>query len=206
MTERYTSIICAVFVVTVTLVSNCQTAFSNPWTWVPLYKLSAKQDVSVDPDRYFHGPALTVAPNGDWLLSHQDSANHVGHDSVIRQVRSTDQGKTWTLDGTVYDGRQQDRLGRNPTYGVTADGLVILVVQVCQSALSHGPWQDRGGYYGDNIEGSVWLTSKDNGKTYQERGWVNQVSRIRHTGTTGHILEHDGRLFMAGLELGSWSG
>jgi hypothetical protein len=176
----------------------------NRWidAWVPLYDFSTKIDVSIDRDRYFHSPAMVVAPNGDWLLAHQDSETHVGHDSVIRQVRSVDRGKTWKLDGIVYDGRAEGRLGRGPVYGVTPEGVVILVVQTFWP-LSNVTWEERDGYYGDEEGGSIWLTSQNSGETYDERGWVDPIKPERHKSSTGQILEHHGLMFLPGSELTS---
>jgi len=44
-------------------------------------------------------------------------------------VRSTDQGKTWKPDGIVCDLRKDHFTTAGPNYGITADGLIILVVQ-----------------------------------------------------------------------------
>ena len=198
--ERLTrsSAAAAITVLALAVTVTAEPDFSNPKKWVPLYELSAKVDVSVDAGRYFHGPAMVVAPNGDWLLAHQDSATHSGHDGVIRQVRSRDQGKTWRLDGIVYDGRAGGLFGRNPTYGCTADGVVILIVQIYRPSLEKDPARR---HYGGTIDGSVWLTSRDNGKTYRLRGAVDRQVPTRHKGNTGHILRRGGKLLMAGEQL-----
>lgn len=106
-----------------------QAMADEPGPWTVTYELSAKSDVSINLKRLFHGPAALVAPNGDWLVCYQDSENHAGRDGVISQVRSRDEGRTWKSDGIVFDQRPQKYYGRNPAYGITSDGLIVLVVQ-----------------------------------------------------------------------------
>ncbi len=165
-----------------------------PTPWRITYELSTKSDVSVNPDRLFHGPAAVVAPNGDWLVCYQDSEDHDGHDGVIGQVRSSDKGKTWTSDGIVFDqrGEKQKYFGRNPSYAVTSDGRIVLVVQryfpIPPGEVSL-------------IHGSVCLISRDNGKTYEYHGLVDPEVPLRHQGTTSKILRSESGLMMAAVSI-----
>ena len=63
-------------------------------------------DVSLNPNRNFHSVSACPmgsftpygacrAPNGDFLLSHQDSLEHSGGDCFVHQCRSRDEGLTW---------------------------------------------------------------------------------------------------------------
>ena len=166
----------------------------QPTPWRITCELRAKSDVSVNPDRLFHSPAAVVAPNGDWLVCYQDSEDHDGLDGVVSQVRSSDQGQTWTSDGIVFDQRGQQRrcLGRNPAYAVTNGEVIVLDVQrwfpAPQSEIS-------------SIHGSVYLISQDNGKTYEYRGLVDPGVPLRHLGTTSTILRGENGLMMAGVSI-----
>ena len=63
-------------IITLASATSPQAADFGPW--MATYELSAKSDVAINPDRLYHGPAAVVAPNGDWLVCFQDSADH-GH-------------------------------------------------------------------------------------------------------------------------------
>ena len=166
----------------------------SPNRWVPLYEMSSKIDVNVNFKRYFHGPAMIVTPEGHWLLAHQDSATHSGHDGYITQMRSTDQGKTWASDGIVYDGRTQRRFGRNPLYGVTDAGVIVLLVQTFTPDRKRLPGDPSRAW---NTAGTAWLTSSDDGKTYTPHGRVSKVPRARLTHAYGRrMLNLNGQLLM----------
>ncbi|MEW6228077.1 MAG: sialidase family protein [Bacillota bacterium] len=162
---------------------------------------ACKVDVWSDARRYFHGPAIVQAPNGDWLVAFQDSLDHYGKDSVITQVRSRDRGKSWSLDGVVYSELETPADGaspnfgatgiqaRNPAYGVTRDGKVILVVQRRDPV--------GGGVNSEHLVGSVYLISLDNGRNYVYQGCVDKVRPERHLGTSSSIINACGNLFMA---------
>lgn len=170
----------------------------GPARWTVIYELSAKQDVSIDPGRLFHGPAAVIAPNGDWLVSYQDGSDHGGIDAVVSQVRSTDQGKTWKRDGIVYDERKDGFFGRNPAYGITNPGQLVLVVQRWKP-LPVGEKFLAGSDEG--IQASVYLTSRDNGKTYKSRGLVDSEVPLRHQGSTSAIIDVDGTLYMTAVTM-----
>ncbi len=168
--------------------------------WVAVYEMSAKRDVALNPDRLFHGPAAVAAPNGDFLVAYQDSIDHSGHDSVISQARSSDGGRTWKPDGIVFDGRGEGCFGRQPAYGVSAAGEVILVIQ-CWQPLPAG--QTFSTFRKEGIAGSVWSVSRDNGKTYQRRGLVDSSSPLRHQGSSSPILRVGDELLMIAIAIES---
>jgi hypothetical protein len=141
-----------------------------------------------NPKRFLHGPAAVVASNGDWLVAFQDSIDDPGHDSYIHQMRSHDQGKSWVSDDIVYDERDKEVGSRNPTFGVTKDGKIVLIVQrvgVCKN-VSH-PHQ---------LLNCTYCVSSDNGKNYEKRGYVDSVRPRGHMGSPSHILSRDGVLYM----------
>ena len=164
--------------------------------WMATYELSAKSDVAINPARLYHGPAAVVAANGDWLVCFQDSADHSGSDGVISQVRSRDEGRSWQVDGIVHDQRPERMFSRNPAYGVTPDGRIVLVVQRWRP-LPAGEEFVLGKSVA--IQPSVYLISADNGRTYQYQGVVDPEVPLRHQGTTSAIVQHKGRLWMAAV-------
>ncbi len=165
--------------------------------WVPLYEMSAKIDLAVSPKRYYHGPTLVVAANGDWLLAFQDSTSNSGHDGVVTQMRSSDQGKTWRRDGIVFDQRNQGRFGRNPLYGLTDDGVIVLIVNLFMPERKPLPGDPHRAMTVD----SVWLSSTDNGKTYRDHGRVLREPRIRFTQATGtRLVTLNNKLLVAGRQ------
>ena len=173
---------------------------ADPSSWTVTYELSAKSDIAINPSRLFHGPAAVVAPNGDWLVCYQNSFDHGGTDGVISQMRSRDEGKTWRSDGIVFDERKANEplFGRNPAYGVTSDGRVVLVVQRWRP-LPPGVQEVLGESV--TIHGSVYLTSRDNGKKYSVKGLVDPEVPLRHQGTTSAIIRDGDTMLMAAVSI-----
>lgn len=161
--------------------------------WTAVYEMSAKFNVAIDPKRLFHGPAATCAANGDWLVAFQDGIDHNGRDGVISQVRSRDQGKTWSAPTVVYDARRNGDFGRNPAYGVTEDGRIVLVVQRWRAPQSKVSLQNEG------MIGSVYLVSADHGRTYRDKGLLDPETPLRHQGATSAIIRVGRTLFMGAL-------
>ncbi|MEW6228078.1 MAG: sialidase family protein [Bacillota bacterium] len=155
-------------------------------------EVSERFTIWVDGERYYHGPAAVVAPNGDWLVSFQDSVEHHGEGSVISQVRSSDQGKTWTMDGVAYSELNDGVTVRNPAYGVTPHGEVCMVVQ------RRDPKQ---GITWEKLAGSYYLASADSGKTYRCRGFVDPEKPQRHLGTSSAIITCDDTMYMVAYSL-----
>lgn len=121
-------------------------------------------EVAVNPERNFHGPSVVRGPNGDLLLTHQDSLLHGGKDCYIHQWRSTDNGFTWQDEGPAADWRDRGIDARHAEHCVTPDGRLAMVVQLV----------DFDGYGGDrSIMNNVWYISDDNGKRWQYQGQVD---------------------------------
>ena len=175
-----------------------QTVIPPATDWTAVYEMSAKMDVAVNSERLFHGPAAVLAPNGDWLVCYQDSLDHSGRDGVISQVRSRDNGRTWINDGVVYDGRPENWFGRNPAYGLNADGLIVLVVQRWRPL---PPGERAVTFRNEGIGGSVWLVSRDEGKSYQYRGLVDSENPLRHQGSSSPLIKVGKTLLMSAVSL-----
>ena len=152
------------------------------------YNLGSRVVIDRKPERFLHGPAALVAPNGDWLVAYQDSLDDPGHDSFINQMRSHDQGMTWLSDGIVSDERRENIGCRNPAFGLTADSKVVLVVQRASPGekLSHP----------EGLLGSTYCVSSDDGRSYENKGYVDPLRPRGHFGSSSHLLLRDGVLYM----------
>ncbi len=60
-------------------------------------------------DEYCAWPAMIRAANGDLLVTFCINEEHLGPDGKIVMVRSTDNGKTWSLPEIIYDTPIDDR-------------------------------------------------------------------------------------------------
>lgn len=124
------------------------------------FTLTKKIAVNVDLQRDFHGPSVVRAANGDLLLFHQDSLEHEGGDALVCQLRSSDQGRTWTREKPAADWRARDNAAMFGEAGLTSDGRLVMWVQVRRKALG-----------GDEAIGPAWLQqSKDHGRTWIDVG------------------------------------
>ncbi|MCD6335260.1 MAG: hypothetical protein J7M27_08015 [Candidatus Latescibacteria bacterium] len=86
-------------------------------------------EVSVNPNRNFHNVSACRAPNGDFLVSHQDSLRHGGGDCFLHRWRSRDEGLTWQDEGAAADLRKEGLDARAGELGVTPDGRMVMIVQ-----------------------------------------------------------------------------
>ena len=154
------------------------------------FEHSEEIPIDVGRERFLHGPAVVRCANGDWLVAYQDSYDDPGRNSFVRQKRSTDDGRTWTDEGPVFDEIRGGYGGRNPAYGLAPDGAVILVVQ--RVGLKR-----LGMVHGENIVGSKLLVSRDQGATYDDLGLVDPKLDAGHQGCSTHIVERGGMMYMA---------
>lgn len=122
--------------------------------------LTKKIAVNIDLTRDFHGPSVVRTANGELLLFHQDSLEHEGGDALVCQLRSTDNGRTWTKEKPAADWRARDNAAMFGEAGLTSDGRLVMWVQVRKKALG-----------GDEAIGPAWLQqSKDHGRTWIDVG------------------------------------
>ncbi|MFH1742429.1 MAG: sialidase family protein [bacterium] len=139
--------------------------------------------------QFLHGPCVTRCANGDWIVAYQDALDDPGRESVIRQRRSTDGGIRWVDEGIVYDERKEGFGARNPAFGQTPSGKILMIVQ-------RVGLRRLGLVRGENIMGSVALVSSDNGKTYHSKGVIDKKIRQGHQGCSTHLVYHNGELLM----------
>jgi Neuraminidase (sialidase) len=121
-------------------------------------------EVALNPNRNFHNVSACRVPNGDFLVSHQDSLRHGGGDCFVHQWRSKDGGLTWQDEGAAVDIRQEGLDARAGEYGVTPDGRMVMIVQRVS------PQRDGGNA---DIINNTWYVSSDSGKTWEYRGLVD---------------------------------
>ena len=128
------------------------------------------------------------APNGDLLLCHKDSVQHVGGDGFVHQWRSTDEGFTWQDEGPVADWRRRNIDALFGEYGVASNGSLVMIVQ------------RKPPLGGDSdVIGSVWSLSADNGKTWKDQGEVD--SGHKYAVMYGRsVITRDGVMYF-----GAWS-
>lgn len=146
-------------------------------------------EIDVGRARFLHGPCVTRCKNGDWIVAYQDGLDDPGRESVIRQQRSTDSGVHWVDEGIVYDECRKGFGARNPAFGQTADGKIVVIVQ-------RVGLRRLGLVRGENIVGSVALVSTDNGKTYRSKGLIDRTIRRGHQGCSTHLVYHNGTFLM----------
>ena len=128
------------------------------------------------PGKYIGWPSIALAPNGDLLAVFSGNrAGHVSNDGIIQMVRSSDGGKTWSSEVTVYDTPIDDR-----DVGIiqTDDGTMLV------------DWFT--GPYGTEWQGHWTVRSVDNGYT-----WAPPV-RTEVTTPHGPIQLSDGRILFIG--------
>lgn len=140
---------------------------------------------------YFHGPATIVAANGDLLVTTAWGATHHHNIGKIVQTRSTDGGKTWQYEGVVYDHGKTIAGGScyNPDYGLAPDGSIILMVQTSNiKALGKGG--EKAGF-----NGYVFLISKDHGKTFEYKGFVDPDEPRNVEAITTPLIVRNGTMY-----------
>jgi len=129
--------------------------------------VTKRVDIAINPNRNFHSVSACRAPNGDFLVSHQDSLGHLGGDCFVHQWRSTDAGLTWQDEGAAVDIRQEGLDARAGEYGVTPDGRMVIVIQRVDPKML-----DRGN---SAVINNTWYMSSDSGKTWQYKGVVDST-------------------------------
>ncbi len=153
--------------------------------------VTKRVDVSVNPKRNFHSVSACRAPNGHFLVNHQDSLKHSGGDCFVHQWRSTDGGLTWEDEGAVADIRQEGLEGRAGEYGVTPDGQMVMVVQRIKSV--------KGGRNVSVYFNNTWYMSSDSGKTWEYQGVVDP-SHERAINAPRSVFSYEGTMYF-----GAWS-
>ncbi|MBD3670726.1 MAG: exo-alpha-sialidase [Gammaproteobacteria bacterium] len=124
--------------------------------------IEARDIVYANPERDLHGPSVVRAGNGDLILHHQDSAQHLGGDGFVHQWRSTDMGLSWQDEGPVFDWRGKDEDALFAECGLAPDGSLVAFIQRRKSLSDD-----------DGILGSCYAKSYDNAHSWQLLGPVS---------------------------------
>lgn len=121
-----------------------------------------KRLIYASPQRDLHGPSCIRAQNGDILLCHQDSQQHLGGDGYVHQWRSVDNGLTWQDEGPLSDWRSRGIDALFGEYGLLPNGKLVAFIQ------RRVPRRDD-----DGIRASWYALSSDHGKHWKEIGPVS---------------------------------
>ena len=154
-------------------------------------------------------PGIYRMPNGDLILQFWKASAYKG----TKQFRSTDNGKTWTLDSdrirvVGVTGADDDRaIG---TQGYFADpenpSDVYMAFQYYHSEVSGDPIP---------YNGTILARSRDNGKTYEFLSWMTPLEHVWEDGnakpTNEPAIEYVGNrtivaLFRCGKDAKTWQG
>lgn len=140
-------------------------------------------------------PVLSLAPGGVVVAVLRGGAGHLGLEGRIEIIRSLDNGRSWTPPNVIAD---SDRDDRNPGFGVTREGTLIL------SYHRQGSYDEAGNYRPvprsvdaeRPIEAMV-TRSLDAGLTW-EKPFPLGVDLLRPGSPFGKIVQlADGTLLMA---------
>lgn len=113
-------------------------------------------------------PVQSTLPNGDIAVIARGGAGHLGQAGRLDLYRSRDAGTTWTPPSVIVDSDEDDR---NPAFGVTVDGTLVL------SYMRQASYTDERKYEPQLANSDVCvMTSTDNGLS-----WSNPVVLDRQT-------------------------
>ena len=120
------------------------------------------QLVYKEPGKHCGFPNLLRLANRDLLVHFRLGITHAGEAGVIKQVRSSDNGKTWSDAGVVAEDPDWDF--RTSSTGIQlADGKILLPFYPYDAA---GRKRDPSKYRGH--PGPLMIVSSDNGKTWSK--------------------------------------
>ncbi len=147
------------------------------------------------PDQMYGWPGITRAANGDILVAASERKFHVcpfGREVVMR---STDNGRTWSLPQEVHNSELDDRDANLLTL---PDGTVLLS-WFTSIAFAGTPWDGRTGRVTERMKqelvGSWFVRSSDHGKT-----WEKTAHRMPVGMHISPVLLSDGSLISIGFE------
>ena len=143
--------------------------------------------VASGPPRHRAFPAMTKLQNGDLLVAYREGTDHWWtKDGIVRTVRSTDNGQTWSEPQTVWEVPEHN-LGTHTGMRQLADGTMLLPVQDCLN-LRTSKWVIR----------ASMMRSEDNGHTWSkpEEPKADALSQFQWFNTYGPIFQlEDGTVF-----------
>jgi len=106
-----------------------------------------------------------LALTGDTIVAVlRGGAGHLGLDGRIEVVRSLDGGQSWTPPAVVADSDSDDR---NPAFGVTAGGTLVMAYHRQGNYDEQGNWRRRDDMEASRVEIRV-TRSQDGGLTWEQ--------------------------------------
>jgi hypothetical protein len=145
-------------------------------------------------------PVLTTTPSGTVVAVLRGGAGHLGVFGRIEVIRSLDAGRTWSPPNVVAD---SDRDDRNPAFGTSNDGTLILAYhrQCC--------YDEAGTYVGNQDDEAarveiVVTRSHDDGLSWEKPALVS-IDPLQTGSPFGKIVSlDDGTLLMPIYIAGSY--
>lgn len=122
----------------------------------PVFELGPVTRAAVGPEGHYGFPRLIRAANGRLLLFYRVGNEHAAGNSSIGLRHSTDDGKTWSEERTVWRG-PSGVSAHNPVAVVTRSGDVVLWI-------SRYVFREKG----HERQHCLWCRSMDHGDTWSE--------------------------------------
>lgn len=135
-------------------------------------------------------PVLTKLQDGRLAAVVRGGDAHVGIKGRLDWIESADGGKTWSEPRPVVDSEWDDR---NPAFGQTADGTIVLGYAECRCYNAQGQWDPSAGEFV-----LYYVTSRDGGQTWSEKRPLGSGPIRGEASPYGRIITlHDGTAIMS---------
>jgi hypothetical protein len=190
MFKKVMKIFLVLMLVTVCIpISMVNASLSNPETYDVLL-------VSTDGTNRPYFPSITKALNGDLYAVYYWSPTHGGDvEGVIRLIKSTDNGETWSNPTTIIDWRSQNLDVRDPHISTLSNGDLALTFFSYR--------------YADavKVKGTHFCKSSDGGTTWSTPVMVPTTNKDGYNAISGPAIEvGNGELMLTSYGLSPYGG